>query len=871
MTGKMFGTLALALAAFIHISATVSETAETATVGVIGSDYVGLKDPVGLDAELTEEQVEDMVRALVDAVGGPEAFMSPADDWIVIKPNIGHLKDRGSGEISDWRITKGLVKVVHEFVPDARVSIAEGPAGWAEPKYKDKIWSFGIQFEDGFERTGYRQILNDPELADVNLDFVDLNVDETVETPVPGGGSLWKTYHMSRTVLECDVLINVPVMKVTMLVGMTVAMKNFVGIAPGMVYGWPKQTGYPPGSGNPGLPHAAPVIDEMITDLTALSGVDFSVVDAIVAMERDYRADRAGGNPVRMNTLIGGTDVVAVDAIAARSMGFNPADIEYVTLGQRRGLGVADLDRIKLKGTELARVARRFEKSPQEFSEEGHYGQGNRVWLLKGIFETSGDDHEFIDAANVRPVPGQDGWTEPVYFNHDKIDLDTYYDDPSNCAAYAYAEFMAPKAQEAELWVGSDEGMKVWINGEEVYAHSGARKHRLPNDRLKINIREGKSSILVRADQTRGKYDFSINICEVEEDPRYDGTRVWGLTFLAPTGVEVAEAAVTGEEGSVAQDAKILDVQWAMNLIPVMGALEPCLKHMGDERSQDYLTGLTGHAFRINISDSLSMDAPSMMNPERAIELYENLGYEIELISGAPGDPDLKEKQNQAWEKIRNSIDREIPVISRTDGFFWILNGYSEKKEEYYFSAFGGMAEPTGYDEFGLGDQGLDVLLVGEPRPVDPRAAEMASLRFAVDHARGKDPVVDETHRNGFAGFELWIENLREGKVEGGFPMSFNTAVITQSRRSAVAYLDEISGKYEGEVGESLRKASSHYKQELTSLMKLSEMFPFMGGGGGEPADLKDPQTRAQTIDLLKEALKWEKEAVQELARATEL
>ena len=130
---------------------------------------------------------------------------------------------------------------------------------------------------------------------------------------------------------------------------------------------------------------------------------------------------------------------------------------------------------------------------------------------------------------------------------------------------------------------------------------------------------------------------------------------------------------------------------------------------------------------------------------------------------------------------------------------------------------------------------------------------------------------MDEKHRNGFAGFELWMENLREGKTGGRFSMSFNTAVVTQARRSAVAYLDEISGKYEDDVAECLQKASSLYKQELASLMKLSEMFPFMGGGGGKPADIEDPQARAQAVELLKEALKWEREAIGELAKAIKL
>ena len=36
--------------------------------------------------------------------------------------------------------------------------------------------------------------------------------------------------------------------------------------------------------------------------------------------------------------------------------------------------------------------------------------------------------------------------------------------------------------------------------------------------------------------KTYGAFDFSLNICEVEADPRYDGNRVWGLKFSVPAG-----------------------------------------------------------------------------------------------------------------------------------------------------------------------------------------------------------------------------------------------------------------------------------------------------------------------------------------------
>ena len=213
-------------------------------------------------------------------------------------------------------------------------------------------------------------------------------------------------------------LIDVPVLKVTGTVAMTVAMKNLVGIAPGMIYGWAKTQGYPPESGNPGLPHTVPVIDEMIVDLTALADVDFTVVDALTGMEK-YRDL---GTPVRMNAVLAGADIVAVDAVCAQIMGMNPDDIEYLTLGAFKGLGQSDLSAVKVNGSTVKSVARKFEKFP------GFYGQGSRLWALKA----------------------------------------------------------------------------------------------------------GMNRLLARVEQTWGAFDFSLNICEDEEDDRYDGNRVAGLKFLIP-------------------------------------------------------------------------------------------------------------------------------------------------------------------------------------------------------------------------------------------------------------------------------------------------------------------------------------------------
>jgi hypothetical protein len=56
------------------------------------------------------------------------------------------------------------------------------------------------------------------------------------------------------------------------------------------------------------------------------------------------------------NVILAGADSVALDAVAARLMGFDPLSIPYLRLCQEQGLGVADPARIDLVGDDVKGV-----------------------------------------------------------------------------------------------------------------------------------------------------------------------------------------------------------------------------------------------------------------------------------------------------------------------------------------------------------------------------------------------------------------------------------------------------------------------------------------------------------------------------------
>lgn len=99
--------------------------------------------------------------------------------------------------------------------------------------------------------------------------------------------------------------------------------------------------------------HAHKKIHEVLVDLLAIqkeihSGI-FAVMDGCIC------GDGAGPRtmePYSGNVILASEDQVAVDAVAAKMMGFDPMEIDYIKLAHDRGLGMGDVDQIDLVGME---------------------------------------------------------------------------------------------------------------------------------------------------------------------------------------------------------------------------------------------------------------------------------------------------------------------------------------------------------------------------------------------------------------------------------------------------------------------------------------------------------------------------------------
>jgi len=150
------------------------------------------------------------------------------------------------------------------------------------------------------------------------------------EVPVPNGMNLKKA-KVHELILDADVFINVPVLKVHSSSRVTITMKNLMGIV------WDR-----------GEWHAND-LHQCIADFAPTRKPDLNVVDAYAVMKRNGPRGVSVQDVVFMKSMLLSTDMVAADAAGAKLFGVNPETIPHIRMAAGKGVGQMDLEKLNIK------------------------------------------------------------------------------------------------------------------------------------------------------------------------------------------------------------------------------------------------------------------------------------------------------------------------------------------------------------------------------------------------------------------------------------------------------------------------------------------------------------------------------------------
>jgi hypothetical protein len=142
-----------------------------------------------------------------------------------------------------------------------------------------------------------------------------------------------------------------------------------------------------------------------------------------------------------------------------------------------------------------------------------------RDWQILGPFASVGDQaHDTLYPPEREPVQlekAYDGFGGPVkwrpyHSSEDKIDLAAFFQYRDAGAAYAVSWVYADADQAVTLSVGSDDGVRLWVNREKVDDVKGGRQAKPGQDVIKTHLREGWNEILAKVDNIMGTWELYL-------------------------------------------------------------------------------------------------------------------------------------------------------------------------------------------------------------------------------------------------------------------------------------------------------------------------------------------------------------------------
>ena len=182
--------------------------------------------------------------------------------------------------------------------------------------------------------------------------------------PVGSQRQIYDVLYMNAALQEADVFISFAKMKCHSTTGVTLALKNLIGLAPIRLYRRTQEDNHRSAF------HESTVYDRRLPrvaiDLNLARTVHLALVDGIKTVEAGAGVWDKGYNPVQPGLIVAGKDPVATDAVSTAIMGFDPdapsgsspfsyAD-NHLLLAREAGLGTNKLDEIGVVGETIADV-----------------------------------------------------------------------------------------------------------------------------------------------------------------------------------------------------------------------------------------------------------------------------------------------------------------------------------------------------------------------------------------------------------------------------------------------------------------------------------------------------------------------------------
>ncbi len=251
-----------------------------------------------------------LVESVMASLGSMTKFVRPGDK-VVVKPNIGWDRKPEQAANTNPLIVKAIVEHCLE-------------SGAGKVQVFDRTCN---EKRRCYTNSGIIDALKSLKNKKVVYKYIDKR--KFVPVDLVKGKSL-KRYEIYRDVLEADTYINVPIAKHHSISGLTLGLKNVMGVI----------------GGNRGKLHHN--LGQNLADLATVVRPKLTFVDATRMLLRNGPSGGRLKDVKIANTLLASPDPVAADAYATTLFGRDPRDIESTVAAYKMGLGEMRLTKMHI-------------------------------------------------------------------------------------------------------------------------------------------------------------------------------------------------------------------------------------------------------------------------------------------------------------------------------------------------------------------------------------------------------------------------------------------------------------------------------------------------------------------------------------------
>jgi uncharacterized protein (DUF362 family) len=267
-----------------------------------------------------ERTLETVYKAL--KLLGDLKHLTKNAEHVLIKVNFISTKTYNTGVTTDPLVVEAIIRTFKEFFDE--IYVIESNATMTNA-------------DKAFKKTGMQQVCRRN-----NVRFINLSKEkEKVKIRVPEPEVL-KEITIPKIVLN-SALISAAKLKTHSETGVTLGMKNMFGILPEK---WK-------------FKYHFRGISKVVVDINSIIRPRLTVIDGFYALEGP---GPTSGSPVKMDVIIAGEDVVATDAVACHVMGIEPYEIYHIRRAYEKGFGEIRLNKIRIIGTKIEEVKRKFRR-----------------------------------------------------------------------------------------------------------------------------------------------------------------------------------------------------------------------------------------------------------------------------------------------------------------------------------------------------------------------------------------------------------------------------------------------------------------------------------------------------------------------------